>query len=384
MTSTTAYLCSRVFDGEKIHANAALLVEDGKVTGLLSADQVPVGVETVDLGDGILAPGLIDLQVNGGGGLMLGDAETVDDIERICAAHVSLGTTALTPTLITDTPDVTRKVVDLAIAAWSRGVKGFHGLHLEGPHLFAGRKGAHDPNLIRPLNREDMALYLRAARELPSLIMTVAPETVPPEQMRELADAGIHVSLGHSGATYRQCKTAAEAGASMVTHLFNAMSPLQHREPGLVGAALDLGALNVGIIADGVHVDPVAMRVALKSKTGPGRIFIVTDAMSQTGTDVTSFFLGGREIFRRDGTLTLEDGTLAGADIDLPASLRFLTGTLELPVEAALAMATSDPADVLGRPLGRFEEGYSADFVQLGKAYEVEGVWIAGEQFSNT
>ncbi|AMN53581.1 N-acetylglucosamine-6-phosphate deacetylase [Labrenzia sp. CP4] len=384
MTSTTAYLCSRVFDGEKIHANAALLVEDGKVAGLLSADKVPVGVETVDLGDGILAPGLIDLQVNGGGGLMLGDAETVDDIERICAAHVSLGTTALTPTLITDTPDVTRKVVDLAIAAWSRGVKGFHGLHLEGPHLFAGRKGAHDPNLIRPLNREDMALYLRAARELPSLIMTVAPETVPPEQMRELADAGIHVSLGHSGATYRQCKTAAEAGASMVTHLFNAMSPLQHREPGLVGAALDLGALNVGIIADGVHVDPVAMRVALKSKTGPGRIFIVTDAMSQTGTDVTSFFLGGREIFRRDGTLTLEDGTLAGADIDLPASLRFLTGTLELPVEAALAMATSDPADVLGRPLGRFEEGYPADFVQLGNAYEVEGVWIAGEQFSNT
>lgn len=384
MTSTTAYLCSRVFDGEKIHANAALLVEDGKVAGLLWADQVPVGVETVDLGDGILAPGLIDLQVNGGGGLMLGDAETVDDIERICAAHVSLGTTALTPTLITDTPEVTRKVVDLAIAAWSRGVKGFHGLHLEGPHLFAGRKGAHDPNLIRPLNREDMALYQRAARELPSLIMTVAPETVPPEQMRELADAGIHVSLGHSGATYRQCKTAVEAGASMVTHLFNAMSPLQHREPGLVGAALDLGALNVGIIADGVHVDPVAMRVALKSKTGPGRIFIVTDAMSQTGTDVTSFFLGGREIFRRDGTLTLEDGTLAGADIDLPASLRFLTGTLELPVEAALAMATSDPADVLGRPLGRFEEGYPADFVKLGNAYEVEGVWIAGEQFSNT
>ncbi|WP_297842246.1 N-acetylglucosamine-6-phosphate deacetylase [uncultured Roseibium sp.] len=384
MTSRTAYLCSRVFDGEKIHANAALLVEGGKVAGLLSADQVPVGVETVDLGDGILAPGLIDLQVNGGGGLMLGDAETVDDIERICAAHVSLGTTALTPTLITDTPDVTRKVVDLGIAAWSRGVKGFHGLHLEGPHLFAGRKGAHDPNLIRPLNREDMALYLRAARELPSLIMTVAPETVPPEQMRELADAGIHVSLGHSGATYRQCKTATKAGASMVTHLFNAMSPLQHREPGLVGAALDLGALNVGIIADGVHVDPVAMRVALKSKTGPGRIFVVTDAMSQTGTDVTSFFLGGREIFRRDGTLTLEDGTLAGADIDLPASLKFLTGTLELPVEAALAMATSDPADVLGRPLGRFEEGYPADFVQFGNAYEVEGVWIAGEQFPNT
>jgi N-acetylglucosamine-6-phosphate deacetylase len=380
MTSRTAYLCSRVFDGEKIHANTALLVEDGKVAGLCPAAQVPAGVASKDLGDGLLTPGLIDLQVNGGGGLMLGDAEAVDDIERICAAHVNLGTTALMPTLITDTPETTRKVVDLGIAAWARGVKGFHGLHLEGPHLFVGRKGAHDPDLIRPLTREDMSLYLRAARELPSLIMTVAPETVPTEQMRELADAGIHVSLGHSNATYRQCKSAAEAGASMVTHLFNAMSPLQHREPGVVGAALDLGALNVGIIADGVHVDPVAMRVAFKSKAGPGRIFIVTDAMSQTGTDVTSFFLGGREIFRRNGTLTLEDGTLAGADIDLPASLKFLTETLQLPLETALAMATSDPADVLGRPLGRFEEGFPADFVQFSNDFSVESVWIAGQQ----
>lgn len=380
MTSRTAYLCSRVFDGEKIHANTALLVENGEVAGLCPAEQVPPGVASKDLGDGLLTPGLIDIQVNGGGGLMLGDAETVEDIERICAAHVNLGTTALMPTLITDTPETTRKVVDLGIAAWARGVKGFHGLHLEGPHLFVGRKGAHDPDLIRPLTREDMSLYLRAARELPSLIMTVAPETVPPEQMRELADAGIHVSLGHSNATYRQCKSAAEAGASMVTHLFNAMSPLQHREPGVVGAALDLGALNVGIIADGVHVDPVAMRVAFKSKVGPGRIFIVTDAMSQTGTDVTSFFLGGREIFRRNGTLTLEDGTLAGADIDLPASLKFLTETLQLPLETALAMATSDPADVLGRPLGRFEEGFPADFVQFSNDFSVESVWIAGQQ----
>ena len=380
MTSTTAYLSSRVFDGEKIHANTALLVGDGKVAGLCLKERVPDGVETVDLGEGILTPGLIDLQVNGGGGLMLGDAETVNDIERICAAHVCLGTTALTPTLITDTPAITRKVVDLGIAAWAKGVKGFHGLHLEGPHLFTGRKGAHDPDLIRPLTSEDMSLYLRAARELPSLIMTLAPETVPPEQISELSDAGIHVSLGHSGATYRQCRTAVEAGASMVTHLFNAMSPLQHREPGLVGAALDLGSLNVGIIADGVHVDPVAMQVAIKAKTGPGKIFIVTDAMSQTGTDVTSFFLGGREIFRRNGTLTLADGTLAGADIDLPASLRFLTETLKLPLEAVLAMATSDPADVLGRPLGHLEKGYPADFVQFSNALEVQNVWIAGEK----
>jgi len=380
MTAPTAYLCSRIFDGETIRPDMALLVADGRVGGLCAQDQLPSDAWLVDLGDGLLAPGLIDLQVNGGGGLMLGDAASVADIERICAAHLALGTTALTPTLITDTPETTQKVVELGMEAWAKGVPGFHGLHLEGPHLFAGRKGAHDSDLIRPINEKDMALYLRAARELPSLIMTVAPETVRPDQIAELASSGIHVSLGHSGASYELCRQAAEAGASMVTHLFNAMSPLQHREPGLVGAALDLGSLSAGIIADGVHVDPVAMQVAFKAKTGPGRIFLVTDAMSQTGTGVTSFFLGGREIFRRDGMLTLADGTLAGADIDLPASLRFLTGTLELPLETALAMATSDPADVLARPLGRLEEGYPADFVLFGNEFAVDGVWVGGER----
>lgn len=382
MTGQTAYRCNRVFDGDRIHRNAALLVEGSLIAGVCAADEVSADASRVDLGDGILAPGLIDLQVNGGGGLMLGDAECVEDIARICHAHLTLGTTALTPTLITDTPETTRKVVKLGIEAWSRGVRGFHGLHLEGPHLFKGRKGAHDPGLIRPMEEADLELYLYAARQLPSLMLTVAPETVTPDQIDRLAEAGIHVSLGHSGATYAECKAAAEAGASCVTHLFNAMSPLQHREPGLVGAALDLGSLNVGLIADGVHVDPVAMRIALKAKTGPGRIFLVTDAMSQTGTDVTSFTLGGREIFRRNGTLTLADGTLAGADIDLPASLKYLTKTLEMPLETALAMATSDPANVLGRPLGRLAEGAAADFVCFDENFGVSGVWVSGQRLA--
>lgn len=379
MTAATAYLCNRVFDGRKLHENVALLVAEGVITGLVPDAQLDESVRKVDLGEGILAPGLIDLQVNGGGGLMLGDAETVEDIARICHAHLQLGTTALTPTLITDTPATTRKVVKLGIEAWARGVRGFHGLHLEGPHLFKGRKGAHDPDLIRPMTEDDIELYLFAARQLPSLIVTIAPETVTPDQVMQLSEAGIHVSLGHSGASYRECKAAADAGASCVTHLFNAMSPLQHREPGLVGAALDLGSLSAGLIADGVHVDPVAMKVALKAKTGPGRIFLVTDAMSQTGTDVTSFHLGGREIFRRDGTLTLADGTLAGADIDLPASLRYLTGTLQMPVDAALAMATGDPADFLGRPMGYLEQGRAADLVHFDKDFGVASVWVNGQ-----
>ncbi|MEM9633808.1 MAG: N-acetylglucosamine-6-phosphate deacetylase [Pseudomonadota bacterium] len=379
MIDRTAFICHRVFDGEKIRSNAALLVEAGCVSGISSPEDIPEAFHQVILDEGIVAPGLIDLQVNGGGGLMLGDAESVADIERICDAHVRLGTTALTPTLITDSPEVTRKVVELGIEAWKDRVPGFQGLHLEGPHLFAGRKGAHDANLIRPMNDEDVRLYLRAADQLPNLIITLAAETVRPDQIATLSGAGVHISLGHSGASYEECSIAVDAGASCVTHLYNAMSPLQHREPGMVGAALDLGGLSAGLIADGVHVDPVAIKIALKSKTGPGRIFLVTDAMSQTGTDVTSFFLGGREIFRSDGMLKLADGTLAGADIDLPSSLRYLTEVVKVDLETALAMATRYPADFLEKPIGRFSEGQPADFVHLGDDFSVNSVWMKGQ-----
>ncbi|PVB63633.1 N-acetylglucosamine-6-phosphate deacetylase [Labrenzia sp. 011] len=379
MTGATAYRCSRVFDGETMHHDGALLVQDGLMAGVCPGPNIPAGFAVVDLARGILSPGLVDLQVNGGGGLMLGDVESVEDIATICAAHVRLGTTALTPTLITDTPEATARVIELAMKAWTDRVPGFHGLHLEGPHLFAGRKGAHDAGLIRVMTDDDIALYLAAARHLPSLMITIAPETVDREQIARLAGAGIHVSLGHSDASYVQCREAAEAGATCITHLFNAMSPLRHREPGLVGAALDLGAFSVGMIADGIHVDPVAMRIALKAKTGPGRIFLITDAMSPTGTDVTSFRLGGREIYRGNGMLTLEDGTLAGADIDLPSALKYLTEKLDIGLDTALAMATSGPADVLGRPLGRLRQGHAADFVHLNAALAVEGVWLSGK-----
>ncbi|WP_298981960.1 N-acetylglucosamine-6-phosphate deacetylase [uncultured Roseibium sp.] len=378
MTGLSAYTCSRIFDGDNFHKDAALLVEGGRVKAIVPLGALPADQVRTDLGNSTLVPGFVDLQVNGGGGLMLGDVDCVEDIARICHAHLQLGTTSLTPTLITDSPEVTRRVLKLGIEAWAEGVRGFHGLHLEGPHLYAGRKGAHDASLIRPIEDEDMDLYLYAASQLPSLMITVAPETVSPEQISRLAGAGIHVSLGHSGASYKECSTAAEAGAACVTHLFNAMSPLQHREPGLVGAALDLGSLSAGLIADGVHVDPAAIRIALEAKSGPGRIFLVTDAMSQTGTDVTSFHLGGREIFRQDGRLTLSDGTLAGADIDLPTSVAYLVESVGVDIETALSMATSFPADIVGRPLGRLKVGCQADFVCLDDDFKIVGVWLSG------
>nr|WP_319387326.1 N-acetylglucosamine-6-phosphate deacetylase [uncultured Roseibium sp.] len=379
MTERAAYTAQRIFDGDAIHENAAVLVNDGAVAGVVQSSEIPDAFPVEDLGTGLLSPGLVDLQVNGGGGLMLGDARSIDDLAAICAAHLPLGTTAMTPTLITDTPETTRRIVALGVEAFAKGVPAFQGLHLEGPHLSVNRKGAHDADLIRAMTEEDLAFYLDAARQLPSLMITVAPETVTPDQIASLGNGGVRVSLGHTGAGYEACEMAVDAGAACVTHLFNAMSPLQHREPGLVGAALDLGKLSAGLIADGIHVDPVAIRIAMKSKRGPGRIFLVTDAMSQTGTDVSSFTLGGRTIFRENGMLCLADGTLAGADIDLAASMRFLCDSVGVDRLTALKMATSHPADVIGLPVGRLRPGRAADMVLFGADFAVERVWLGGK-----
>ena len=325
-------------------------------------------------------PGFVDLQVNGGGGVMLNDQPTVEGLRTICRAQARFGTTALLPTLITDTPETTAAVIAAGRQAVAQNMPGFAGLHLEGPHLSLARKGAHDPALIRPMDAADLDLLLSCRDVFPAMMITVAPENVTEEQVSRLAAAGFVLSLGHTDAGFDTVERYAKAGASTVTHLFNAMSPLGHREPGMVGAALDNGHLHAGLIADGIHVHPAAMSLALRAKQGPGRIFVVTDAMSPIGTDLTSFTLNGREILRRDGRLTLADGTLAGADIDMLASVHFLHQTLALPLEEALRMVSAYPAEAarLGQRKGALKPGYDADFVLLTDDLQMKGTWIGG------
>ena len=210
--------------------------------------------------------------------------------------------------------------------------------------------------------------------------MTVAAETVTPAQVRRLVDGGVVVSIGHSDATADQVRAAADAGARCVTHLFNAMSPLLHRAPGVVGAALDDGRLWGGIIADGVHVDAVALRVALRAKRGPGRLFLVSDAMPPAGSPGDSFTLSGRTATRHGGALSFDDGTLAGADLTMDAALRFAVGPLEQPLDEALRMASRHPAEMLGQggTRGRIAPGFAADLVWLGDGLDVRRTWIAG------
>ncbi len=382
MSTRTAISGAALFDGQRLHENAALLMRDAHIEAILPAGEIPRGAEHVPLEGGLIAPGLVDLQVNGGGGVLLNSDPSADTIRRIADAHARCGTTALLPTLITDTPEITRAAIAAAEAALAEGVPGIIGLHLEGPHISRARKGAHAAELIRPMEEADCRLLEEAAARLPSLLVTVAPESVRPEQVARLARAGAIVSIGHSGCSHAAALALAESGASCVTHLFNAMSQLAGRAPGLVGAALGHGGLWAGLIADGFHVAPEAIRIALRAKAGPGRIFLVSDAMATIGTDLREFTLNGRRILRAGGRLTLEDGTLAGADIDLFAAVRFMEREVGIPRAQALRMASLYPARLLGREgrIGRLAPGARADCIWLDGAGRLGGVWQEGRR----
>jgi N-acetylglucosamine-6-phosphate deacetylase len=312
-----ALLGAAIHDGTHLHHGKALLVEKKKTIGILDPDDLPADCTRHDLDGGYLTPGFVDLQVNGGGGVMFNDIQSIKSLFTITAEAVTMG------------------------------IPGIVGIHLEGPHLSLARKGAHDADLIRPMTDDDMAMITDAAKRLPNVMLTIAPENVTLDQARTLAKAGVILSLGHTDADYKTCLAYSRVGVRCTTHLFNAMSQLGNREPGLVGATLDSGALSAGLIADGLHVHHATIRSALRAKQSPGKIFLVTDAMSCVGSDLTEFQLNGRTIYRRDGALRLSDGTLAGADIDMPASIRVLVHKVGLTPERAIAMATSIPADVL-------------------------------------
>ncbi|MCF1742249.1 N-acetylglucosamine-6-phosphate deacetylase [Paradevosia shaoguanensis] len=377
----TAFLGARIFDGEEWIEDSALLVNDGVVEDIVAIGDIPHGVARHDFAGGMLVPGFIDLQVNGGGGVLLNEDRTLSGLRTICSAHYQYGTTALLPTLITDTPAITAETVAAGKAAVEAQLPGFLGLHLEGPHLSLARKGAHDPALIRPMNEEDLANLIAARQALPNLLTTVAAETVKPEQIARLTEAGVVVSIGHSDASMVQVEAAAKAGASMATHLFNAMSQIGNREPGVAGSVLSLGSMSAGLIADGIHVHPETIGIALRAKTGPAHIFLVTDAMSLTGSDLQSFTLNGRVIHRANGALRLEDGTLAGADLTMIDAIKYMRDVVGLSLEEALRMATLYPARSLGvaHRHGFLGQGSVASFVHLSDALKVNSTWIDGQ-----
>lgn len=363
-----------IFDGMQMLHNHIVMIEDGMIAAILPGTE-PLDGPHLILKGGTIAPGLIDLQVNGGGGIMLDGAANLDRLTQICAVHAGLGATGILPTLITDTPAATATVIAAGIAAARANVPGFLGLHLEGSHLDPRRHGAHDPALIRPMRAADLANICTAAANLPALMVTLAPASVTPDQIAHLTRAGVVVSLGHAECSYDQAMSAIDAGARCATHLFNAMTQLGNREPGLVGAVLDSG-IHAGLIADGLHVHPASLRIALAARDDG--LFLVSDSMAVAGTDLTRFTMGGRDILRHNGRLTLADGTLAGADLSLPQAIAYLIRTLGIAPARALAMASRIPAALIGAQAGQLRCGRAANLIHFDANWQLAGTWQNG------
>lgn len=353
---------------------AAITVEAGRIAAIASGG----AGKGIDLAGGWLLPGFVDTQVNGGGGVLFNTDISVDGIAAIAAAHRRYGTTALLPTLISDTPEAISAALDAVEAAIAAGVPGVVGVHIEGPFLNVARKGIHDPAMFRRLDMAMIALLTRPRRG--RVMVTLAPELSDPHDIAALAAGGVLVSAGHSDASYEQGMAGFAAGVRGVTHLFNAMSPLGHRAPGMVGAALDAGAW-CGLMADGVHVHPAALRVAVRALP-PGKAMLVTDAMPSVGAADKDFTLFGQRIHVADGICRGEDGTLAGSDLDMARAVANTVRDVGVAPEAAAAMAATNPAAFLklSHERGALAVGLRADWVWLDRDWRVRGVWIGGER----
>ena len=365
----------RIFDGTALLEGHALVIDGAQIAAVVPLAEAPPPTARLA---GTLAPAFLDLQVNGGGGHQIGAGTDLAGLVQVCATHRVLGCAGVLPTLITDTPEITAQVIDAGIAAARQGVPGFLGLHLEGPHLDPARHGAHDPALIRPMDEDALNRLCAAAGNLPALMVTLAPASVSPDQIARLTAAGVIVSLGHADCSIEQAEAAFAAGATCATHLFNAMSQLQPRAPGLVGAVL-AGKAQAGLIADLIHVQPAALRVALAARAEG--LFLVSDCMGLAGTVLTEMHLNGRKLLRSEGKLTLEDGTLAGADLTLDQAIANLVG-LGIAPTRALAMTSAEPARLIGLSdrFGRLEAGRVADLVWLGPDWRLRGQWFGGQR----
>lgn len=367
----TFYRAARLFTGENFIDNALFSVENGvfKLEDSTSESVVEL--------NGLVAPGFIDVQVNGGGGAFFNAQQSTDCLDRIAKAHGKFGTTALMPTLITDKVEVMQAAADATAKAISEGVPGVLGIHFEGPHLSFPKKGTHSEQFIRPISEQEFAIYAR--QDLGIKMVTLAPENVSIADVERLVASGVKVSLGHTNADYQTTMAALNAGADGFTHLYNAMSPFTSREPGVVGAALWHDNSWCGLIVDGHHVHPLSAQLAIRTKQR-GKIMLVTDAMPPVGTDDMEFdFFDGRKVIRTGDRLNSSTGELAGSVLDMASAVRNTVNTLDVSLCESLRMAALYPAQYLNlKNKGRLLDGFDADFVVLDEQQYVKATYIAG------
>ncbi|MBB4838624.1 N-acetylglucosamine-6-phosphate deacetylase [Sphingomonas kyeonggiensis] len=357
---------------------AAIEVIDGRIASIAPDAAADTAI---NLDGGWIVPGFIDTQVNGGAGVLFNDSPDVEGIAAIGRAHARYGTTAFLPTLISDTPEIVARALDATDAAIEAGVPGVIGVHIEGPVISVTRKGIHDADKFRRLDDDFLALLTRPRRG--KVMLTLAPEMVSLEDIATLHKAGVILSIGHSDADYETAKAAIAAGMTGVTHLYNAMSPLLHRAPGVVGASIEDQAIYCGLILDGFHVHDAPVRIAMRARP-LDRFLLVTDAMPCVGADVAEFDLHGRRILVEGGRCLGEDGTLAGSSLDMAGAFRNAVNRIGLSHADAAMMAATSPAAFLGLgdERGALAPGLAADWVQLTSDLMPAGTWIAGNRIA--
>ena len=372
-----AFRNGKLFTDQGFETGRTLLVRDGRVEALVGASQFMGADRVIDLDGGMLVPGFIDTQVNGGGGVLFNEDPSVESIAAIGQAHRMFGTTGFLPTLISDDLHVVETAIGAVREAISRGVPGVLGIHIEGPFLAPERRGVHDASKLRTIDED--ALRLLSTPHGGVTMVTLAPEKTTPASIRALTDAGVVVSAGHTNATYDELQPALASGLRGFTHLFNAMSGLGSREPGAVGAALANDDNWCGLIVDGHHVHTATMKIALRAKRHD-RFLLVTDAMPSVGAETRSFHIQGRHITVNGNKIVDEQGRLAGAHLDMASAVRNAVQLLGLPLATALRMASANPAAFLKvEKLGRIAPGQRASFALLDESLMVTRTWIDGQ-----
>ncbi|GAA6203712.1 N-acetylglucosamine-6-phosphate deacetylase [Thalassotalea sp. SU-HH00458] len=364
----------KIFDGQQFYEHQVLTIEGGKV---LSIDDDTTSVDVVV--QGMIAPGFIDLQVNGGGGVLFNDSPSLDNLKTIITAHSQFGTTGMLPTLITDKVEVMAQAADAMALAIKEAVPGILGIHFEGPHLSVAKKGTHVQEYIRTISEAEWQILER--KDIGQILVTLAPETVSTDDIHRMVSLGIKVCLGHTNADFKTAQAAMDVGADGYTHLFNAMSPIESRAPGVTGCALLNDQASCGMIIDGHHVDYTTAKLALKTKP-QGKVFLVTDAMSTIGTDQTEFSFFDRTVYLNDGRLTSTTGELAGAALDMATAVKNTHLGIGIVLDEAIRMASQYPADYInqGAIRGNLSVGAQADFVILNDQLGVESTWIGGQR----
>lgn len=377
-----ALVGARIFTGEIFLDNHAVIIADEKIAALVPVAELDESIPQILLDGGVIAPGFIDLQVNGGGGAFFTNDTSVSAIQTMLDGHRPTGTTSLLPTLISDTRAVHQAGVKAVADAVAAGIKGVLGVHVEGPFFDMARRGAHNERYIRKMEQVDidwLVASVKAQHEF-KVMLTLAPEHADVGQIKQLTSAGVVVCAGHTDGHYDDVVAALNEGLSGFTHLYNAMRPTTGREPGVVGAALEDKNSWCGIIIDTYHVHAASARIAYAAKP-KGKMYLVTDAMSTVGSPEKSFQIYGETIYEKDGCLVNAEGKLAGSAIGMIDAVRLNTEWVGVALAESLRMASLYPAQYMQVDdyLGRVQAGFRADLVHFSDDYRVTHTWIAGD-----